>query len=42
MSTSIKFGDDFMRIPTLDEAGENWVTHKVRCLKNLQRDIKGY
>ncbi|KAF9556273.1 hypothetical protein CPC08DRAFT_694586, partial [Agrocybe pediades] len=40
MATSIKLGDDFMKIPKLDEAGKNWVIYKDRFLWSI--DARGY
>ena len=40
MSTTIKLGDDFMKIPKLEEAGKNWVVYKDCFLWSI--DARGY
>ncbi|PPQ89191.1 hypothetical protein CVT25_001159 [Psilocybe cyanescens] len=35
MTSTIKLGDDFMKIPRLDEAGKNWVIYKARFLWSI-------
>ncbi|PPQ72520.1 hypothetical protein CVT25_004305 [Psilocybe cyanescens] len=40
MSSTIKLGDDFMKIPKLEEAGMNWVIYKTRFLWSI--DARGY
>src|SRR6202522_114211 len=39
MSTTMKLGDDFLRIPKLDVSGSNWVIFKDRCLWSV--DARG-
>ncbi|PPQ93238.1 hypothetical protein CVT25_015236 [Psilocybe cyanescens] len=35
MSSTIKLGDDFMKIPRLNEAGKNWVIYKAHFLWSI-------
>ncbi|PPQ95155.1 hypothetical protein CVT25_013294 [Psilocybe cyanescens] len=35
MSSTIKLGNDFMKIPRLDKAGKNWVIYKARFLWSI-------
>ncbi|KAF8151570.1 hypothetical protein B0H34DRAFT_665004, partial [Crassisporium funariophilum] len=39
-TTSIKLGDDFMKIPRLDDEGKNWVIFKARFFWSI--DARGY
>ncbi|PPQ86723.1 LOW QUALITY PROTEIN: hypothetical protein CVT26_004429 [Gymnopilus dilepis] len=39
-TTTVKLGDDFMKVPRLDEAGKNWVVYKDRFLWSI--DARGY
>jgi len=40
MSTSIKLSEDFMRIPKVNDDGENWVIYKARFIWSI--DARGY